>query len=164
MGEASKVATHDKYTISYTTVKESQLPSAFCKVARGIFTTCSPHTVNVHIPATPPKHLSSPSLPIGKLCMHCSCWKVVCRVKMLLTDNMWCAVALNCSLNRHTEYIRQIYMKIASFNLLVCGSLRLAPISSQFPSFPVYYLTRCRARTKNLVYSLWLTSFPGSPR
>ena len=53
---------------------------------------------------------------------------------MLLIDRMWRAVALNCSLNRHTEYVRQInnniYMKIASFNSLVWGLLRLAPITT----------------------------------
>ena len=44
------------------------------------------------------------------------------------------AVVLNCSLNGHMEYVRQIYyiyiiyMKIALFNSLVWGSLRLAPI------------------------------------
>ena len=74
--------------MNYSTVKESQPPSAFCKVARSIFTTSSPHTVNLHAPATPPKSLSSSSLPTGKLCTHCSCWKVVRRAKMLLTGHM----------------------------------------------------------------------------
>ena len=52
------------------------------KLARGVFTTWSPPTVNVHVPTTPPKCLSSLSLPIGKLCTDCSCWKVVCRAKV----------------------------------------------------------------------------------
>ena len=49
---------------------------------------------------------------------HCSCWKVVCRVKML-TVCTWCAVALNYSLNRHVEYVREMYNL---FNSLVRGS------------------------------------------
>ena len=52
--------------------------------------------------------LSSPSSLIVKLCSYCPCWKVVCRAKILLIDRMRRAVALNCSLNRHTEYVRQI--------------------------------------------------------
>ena len=50
---------------------------------------------------------------------------------MLITLRMRRAVALNYSLNRHTEYVRQIYniyMKIPPFDSLVWGSLRLAPI------------------------------------
>ena len=37
----------------------SQPPSAFCKIARGVFTTCNPCTVYIQIPATPSKHLRS---------------------------------------------------------------------------------------------------------
>ena len=92
----------DQYTVSYSTIKESQHLSR--SVSRFVFTTCSPHTVNYHAPATPPKCLSSPSSPIGKLC---SFWKV--RVKMLLIDCMLHTVALNYSLSRHTEDVRQIY-------------------------------------------------------
>ena len=85
----------------------------------GGVTTCSPRTVNVHAPATLPKRLSSPSSPIGKLCAHCSCRKVVRRVKMLLIDPMWPMVKLNYSLNRHMEYVRQILYENPLFNLLV---------------------------------------------
>ena len=92
--------------------KEPQPPSAFCKVARGVFTTCSSRTVNVNIPATPPNCLFSPSSTIGKLCMDCSFWKVA---KMLLVDRMRREVALNCSLkdirNTYDRYM-MIYIYI----------------------------------------------------
>ena len=38
----------DKYTVSYPTVKESQPLSAFCKLAEGVFTTCSPHIRSIY--------------------------------------------------------------------------------------------------------------------
>ena len=46
---------HDKYIVSYSKLskKESQLPPVFYKVARDIFTTSSPRTVSIHVPATP---------------------------------------------------------------------------------------------------------------
>ena len=92
-----------------------------------VFATCSPRTMNFHVLATTAKHLSSLSSPIGKLCAHCSCWKVVYRAKMLLIDGMCCAVVLKYSLNRHTECVRQIYiyMKNLLFSLLVWGSPQL---------------------------------------
>ena len=115
--------------------KESQLPSAFCKVARGVFTTCSPRMVNVNVPATPPNCIVSLSSPIGKLCTDCSFRKVVCRAKMLLVDRMRHA-CVQLQSKGHTEYLRQIYdniyiyMKIVPFNSLVWGSLRLTPITT----------------------------------
>ena len=67
IGEVSKVTACDKYTISYSTVKKSKPPSAFCELARSVFTACSPRTVNVHVQATPPK-----CHPLED-CVHAAC-------------------------------------------------------------------------------------------
>ena len=112
------------------------LSSYLHSVARFVFTPCSPHTVNYHAPATPPKRLSSLSSPIGKLC---SFWKV--RAKMLLVDCMLHTVALNYSLSRHTEDVRQIYN---NNNNNICGSpgqksnIISSRISSTSPSSTCY--------------------------
>ena len=58
---------HDKYTVSYSTIKES---SAFVSSQVCLFTTSSPRTVNIHIQATPPKCLSSPIICIDNSCAH----------------------------------------------------------------------------------------------
>ena len=47
------------HTVSYSTGKESQLLSMFCKVARDTFTTLSLRTVNVHVLSALPKRLLS---------------------------------------------------------------------------------------------------------
>ena len=56
---------------------------------------------------------------------------------MLLVDHMRRTVALNCSLkdirntyNRYMIYIYIMYMKIALFNSLVWGLLRLTPMTT----------------------------------
>ena len=55
------MAMHDKYAVSYSTIS-----STFCvlQVARFVYITSNPRTVNVQAPATPPKSHSSPSWPI----------------------------------------------------------------------------------------------------
>ena len=68
----------NQYTISYSTwtIKGSLLLSAFwflVSIARFVFTTSSPRTVNVHAPATLPKCFSSPSL-ITPLMLESSLW------------------------------------------------------------------------------------------
>ena len=65
-----KTATHDKYTVSYSTWKN------LCRLSRSVsshFTTSSPRAVNVHAPATAPKRLLSPSLPTLH-CAHAEKW------------------------------------------------------------------------------------------
>ena len=66
-------------------------------------TNSSPRAVNVHVPATPPERLLSPSSPT----LHCTRWKDVCRAKMLLIVRTRRAVALNYSLSRHTEHVQR---------------------------------------------------------
>ena len=62
-----KVAMHHKPSAIQATVKGSQLPCAFFKQPGLSSQLGSPRTVDVHVLATP-KHFSSPSLPIGKVC------------------------------------------------------------------------------------------------
>ena len=58
------------------TVKGSQLPCAFCKIARFLFTTYSPRTVDIHGLAT----LLSSQASLLAVFTH---WKTVCTLIML---------------------------------------------------------------------------------
>ena len=62
-------------------------------------TPLHPLTVNAHAPATPPKHLSQSSSTLLVLFAERKCYFI---------DSMQRTVALNYSVNRNTEYIRQI--------------------------------------------------------
>ena len=87
------------------------------------FTISSPCAVNVHVPATSPKHLFSPSLPT----LHCV--RTACGMKMLLIFCTRHAVALNYGLNRLMEYIRQIiyiYIYIYENSTVQLASVGLA--------------------------------------
>ena len=83
-----------------------QLSATFCtvQVARFVFTTCSPCTVNVHTPATSHKHLLLWSSPTP-LVVESS---VQSEVKVLLIVHTWYTVTLNYILNRHSKYKCQI--------------------------------------------------------
>ena len=63
-----------------------------------------PSTENFQAPATPPKHLSSPSSPIGKTPLILESQSE----NFLFIDHTRPVVALNYSLSRHTEYVQQI--------------------------------------------------------
>ena len=55
--------------------------------------------------------------------LHCSCWKIVCRTKMLLIVHTRRAVSLNYGLNRHKEYIRQKIYIIYHLDCIVDSSV-----------------------------------------
>ena len=82
-------------------------------VARFVFTTCSSPTVDIHTLATPPKRLSLPSLPIGKLCTLLVLLLVLERILqnknyVAYIDRTQHMVALNYTLNKHMKYVRQM--------------------------------------------------------
>ena len=87
-----------------------------------VFTTWSPCTV--HTPVNFPKHLSLHTLLI------------LATAKILLIVSMWHAVAINCSLNRHMKYIRQI---ISKYCTLLCWISRL------ITTWGMQYSTRLQA-------------------
>ena len=134
IGEASKVSMHGKYTVSNCL-------------------SCHLHSVgsqvclhNFHPSYSKLSHSSySSQASLLAVFAHwktmCTllCWKVVRRATMFLVDRMRRTVALNYSLNRNTEYARQIIYRLSLTQLdnvwrkeqaacgykLYCGQLRL---------------------------------------
>ena len=85
------------------TLSAIQLSATLCtvQVAKFVFTTCSPCTVNIYTPATSHKHLSlwsSPTLLVVESSMQS-------EVKVLRIVHTWYAVTFNYSPNRHSKYL-----------------------------------------------------------
>ena len=100
--KALKVAMHDKYTISYSIISHPlRLSSQFAALVQQAFLL----------------QLLLPSVFPPRLCPNCLCCAgKYSRAKMLLIVRTQYAVALNYSLSRHTEYVRQIIL-INSLNV-----------------------------------------------